>query len=513
MGCGGKKCEFPVGGADGARAIGTSVELPAASPTAKARPGPLGEYSSARVGQAERAAERERGLFELAWPLVLSFWLRAAFTWVDRIYASKLDGLEDASQAAIGLAQPFEFLLIALWVGTSNGLTAKLAAAIGGGQGELVEQWKRASRRIVAFLIALFVLVAAAIWFGAHHVGLDPVIARQFQLYATVLVGGCAFTMFWSILPDSIVKAHQDTRTTMWSGLVSSILNVILNTTFLFVFGWGIVGLALATVLARLGGFVYAKTMADRHERRRQARDDQDRPGRETRPVRALLGIAIPSGLTYVLMSLEGFALNGMLAHSDEAAVAIPAWSIWDATLRLMAMPAIALGVAALPLAARRRARGDWAGLARELRLGLFAILAYALFLVWPTIWYFGDRVAGALLASPEAAAATVRGYQILPLVLLGLMPVFLLRPVFDAVGLSRTGLALSTVRSVLFIVPSAAIGGMLSVEMGHARIDGLYVGLGAGALMGSLLVGLSLVRALALARAQAQRRDTLLGG
>lgn len=459
------------------------------------------------MGEAEGRAERERGLFELAWPLVLSFWLRAAFTWVDRIYASKLDGLEDASQAAIGLAQPFEFLLIALWVGTSNGLTAKLAAAIGGGQGPLVEQWKRASRRIVACLIAIFVAVALGIWFGAHHVGLEPVIARQFQLYATVLVGGCAFTMFWSILPDSIVKAHQDTRTTMWSGLVSSILNVVLNSTFLFVFGWGIVGLALATVLARLGGFVYAKTMADRHERRRQSQPGQDRPGHEPRPVRALLGIAVPSGLTYVLMSLEGFALNGMLARSDEALVAIPAWSIWDASLRLMAMPAIALGVAALPLAARRRARGDLVGLARELRLGLFAIVVYALLLVWPAVWYFGEGVATSLLAAPEAADATVRGYRILPFVLLALMPVYLLRPVFDAVGLSRTGLALSTVRSVLFVVPAAAVGGLLALELGHARIDGLYVGLGVGALLGTLLVGLSLVRALALLRASAPER------
>jgi len=453
------------------------------------------------VGQGI-SADRERGLFELAWPLVLSFWLRAAFTWVDRIYAAQLDGLEDASQAAIGLAQPFEFLLIALWVGTSNGLTAKLAAAIGAGQGELVEQWKRASRRIVWALIAFFVAVAIGIWFGAEHVGLEADIARQFKLYATVLVGGCAFTMFWSILPDSIVKAHQDTRTTMWSGLVSSLLNLALNTLFMLVFGWGIAGLAFATVLGRLGGFLYAKTMADRHERRRMGQSDQDAAGHERRPIAALLGIAIPSGLTYVLLSAEGFAMNGILARSSEAAAAIPAWSIWDASLRLMAMPAIALGVAALPLAARRRARGDIAGLGRELKKGLFAILAYAL-LVWPLIWVFGEPVARWLLASPEAAEATVRGYRVLPLVLLCLMPMFLMRPIFDAVGLSRVGLGLSTVRSLLFIVPAAWAGGEIAVAMGHARIDGMYLGLGLGALLGSILVGVALVRVLGQMRAK----------
>ena len=79
-------------------------------------------------------------ILRLSAPLVVSFWLRSAFAWIDTIFAARLEGLEgreglgDASIAAIGLAVPFEFLTIACWVGASNGLTTRLAAAMGAGE-------------------------------------------------------------------------------------------------------------------------------------------------------------------------------------------------------------------------------------------------------------------------------------------------------------------------------------------------------------------------------------------
>ena len=61
-------------------------------------------------------------------PLVVSFWMRSLFTFVDTIYASTLG---DAAVAAIGLSLPFEFLMIAVWVGLSTGLTSRLLAGDG----------------------------------------------------------------------------------------------------------------------------------------------------------------------------------------------------------------------------------------------------------------------------------------------------------------------------------------------------------------------------------------------
>src|SRR5881396_3911357 len=84
-------------------------------------------------------------LLRMAAPLVVSFWMRSLFTFVDTVYASTLG---DASVAAIGLSIPFEFLMIAVWVGLSTGLTSNLSRAMGARQGERVEQHLRVAWRL-----------------------------------------------------------------------------------------------------------------------------------------------------------------------------------------------------------------------------------------------------------------------------------------------------------------------------------------------------------------------------
>ena len=56
---------------------------------------------------------RSDDVLAMAAPLVVSFWMRALFTFVDAIYAASVG---DAAVAAIGLSFPFEFLMIAIWV-------------------------------------------------------------------------------------------------------------------------------------------------------------------------------------------------------------------------------------------------------------------------------------------------------------------------------------------------------------------------------------------------------------
>ena len=201
-------------------------------------------------------------------PLMVSFVMRSAFTFVDTIYAA-IEG--DAAVAAIGLTFPFEFVMIAFWVGLSTGLTSVLSRAMGAKQGRRIEQYLQATWRLAWLVSPIFLLLGAAIWFIAPQFGLEEDVYRSFRIYGTVLIGGSALTTFWSVIPDSVVKAHQDTRSTMWAGIWSNVTNLALNTLFLFVFGWGVFGIALSTVIGRIAGLVYALRKAAAHEAKRLA--------------------------------------------------------------------------------------------------------------------------------------------------------------------------------------------------------------------------------------------------
>ena len=105
----------------------------------------------------------------MAAPLVVSFWMRAAFTFVDTAYAATIG---DAAVGAIGLTVPFEFLMIAVWVGLSTGLTSCLSRAMGASESEKVAQYLRACRRLVPLAAPAFALVGGAIWLLAPRMPL-----------------------------------------------------------------------------------------------------------------------------------------------------------------------------------------------------------------------------------------------------------------------------------------------------------------------------------------------------
>ena len=411
----------------------------------------------------------------MAAPLIVSFWMRAAVTFIDTVYAALLG---DAAVAAIGVVVPVEFLMIAVWVGLSTGLTSGLSRAMGARQGRWYAQYIRVTWRAIAVVAPGFTLMGIAIWFVAPHMGLEPDVASGLQVYGSVLVIGSAFTTFWSIVPDSQVKAHQDTRSTMWAGIWTNAINVILNTIFLFVFHWGLFGIALSTVLGRIGGLVYALVKARELEQRREAAEMTPLTDEDPRATWTILGLAIPSSLTFALMALETAILNGLLARRGDATESIAAYSIYYRITLFALQPVIACAVALLPYSAKRWSSGDLAGIRRGLVQTHIATAIYAIVIVAPLSWFSAPWLANKLAESPLTAEYAIFALRTVPLACLFGATFLLVRPIFEARGDGRPGLVMATVRYGVLMLPVAWGGMEWAVQRGHAAIDGMIVGL-----------------------------------
>ncbi|MCP3979851.1 MAG: MATE family efflux transporter [bacterium] len=437
---------------------------------------------------------RSPSVLRMAAPLVVSFWMRAVVTFVDTIFAALIG---DAAVAAIGLTVPFEFLMIAIWVGMSTGLTSGLSRAMGARQGVQVEQYLSATRRIVAAVLPLFTLVGVAIWFGAHKVGLESDVASGFRIYGTVLICGSAVTAFWSILPDSLVKAHQDTRSTMWAGIWSNVINVSLNSLFLFVFHWGLFGIAFSTVLSRIGGLIYAIHRANIHERRR--RDTGETPGEEPDPApyRTILALAVPSSLTFALMALETAVVNGFLAAMKHPTETLAAYSIYYRIVLFSYQPVISFSVALLPYAARRMGQGDLAGVRRGLRETGLATLAYGICVTGPIMWFGAPWLAARLSESTLTQQYTTFALRTVPLSCVAGAPFLLSRPVFEAMNRGRPGLVMAVLRYLVLTAPLAWLGIVAAERAGQPALYGLIFGLLAAAGLASVAFSLWLRAAL----------------
>src|SRR5213593_3847475 len=430
------------------------------------------------AGPVRPAAPSHPGpsILRLSAPLVLSFGMRSLFTFVDIAFASTLG---DAAIAAVGgLSFPYEILMVACWVGVSTGLTANLSQAMGRRQGARIEQILSVSRAIVLALVPLFSAIALYIYFGAYHMGLEPSLARQFSIYGSVLIGGSAFTAFWSIIPDSIVKAHHDTKSTMWAGIWSNLINVGLNALFLFVFHWGVFGIAFSTVLGRFGGLVYALRKAARHEAARKASGLDTDGTLDPHPLRSFMSLALPSAMTFGLMAVETGLVNWLLAAQPGATESIAAYGIYSRVLQFAAMPIIAAAVAVLPFVARRFGEGNIGAIREGMRQIFLAAAVYCVSIVTPLMLFGGPRLARALAESSLTAELGSVALTFCPLACLAMIPFTLCRPAFEGLQRGRPGLLMSVLRYAVLRVPCAFAGMRAAHALGKPALYGLLAGL-----------------------------------
>ncbi len=428
-------------------------------------------------------ASSQPSVLWMAAPLVVSFVMRAAFTFVDTAFAATIG---DSAVAAIGLAVPFEFLMIAIWVGLSTGLTSCLSRAMGAAQSRRIEQYVRAAWIIAIAVSPVFLVLGGLIWYGAERVGLDADVAREFKIYGAVLIGGSAFTAFWSIIPDSIVKAHQDTKATMWAGIYSNIANVVLNALFLFVFDWGVFGIGLSTVIGRLAGLGYALVIARRHERRRLAATTEHDGSEDAGAYWAILRLALPAAAAFGLMAGESGLINVLLKGMENAKEALAAYSIYYRVALFTLNPVIAVGIALLPFAARRWGEGDLDGMKRGLREGTVASVLYSVLLVGPVMVLLGPWIADLLAEEELTARYTAFSLQLVPVSCLTGVGFLLVRPAFEAMGRGTPVLVMALVRYLVLTAPMLWGGIVVARGMEQPPLYGLVVGLLAVSLVSS---------------------------
>lgn len=167
---------------------------------------------------------------------------------LDLFYLSLLGKTEIT--AAIGYAGTVVFTNLSLCIGTGIAAAVLVARNLGAGRPERAREFATSCFMYSCILSAIFsgLIALSADWLlrllGANGEALD--LAKQFVWISSpgfvVLAGGvaCSFTL----------RGLGDARRAMYVTLVVAIVIAILDPIFIFGFGWGIQGAALAGVIA-----------------------------------------------------------------------------------------------------------------------------------------------------------------------------------------------------------------------------------------------------------------------
>ena len=194
-------------------------------------------------------------LFSL--PIMAGQFLQQLYNTVDSIVVSRYGGptqeISNAMFAAVGSCTSLIFLFLAISLGLANG-GGVLVSQLYGARRE--HELRRAASTLLITQASLGTALAVLGSLGAELlvVGLMRVTDEASRAYAVeyfaIYAVGLIFQYIYNAVAG-ILRAVGDSRASMYFLCVSAALNTVLDLWFVISFGWGVVGVAVATVIAQ----------------------------------------------------------------------------------------------------------------------------------------------------------------------------------------------------------------------------------------------------------------------
>ena len=191
---------------------------------------------------------------QYAIPCIISLLVGTLYNIVDQIFIANASYLGSYGNAANTVVFPLTVVALAIAVMIGDGCCAFVSMALGRNE---VDKAKRSVGNAVVLsiagsfaLTAIYLVFADGIiaMFGGtvneetfHH-------AQEYFFYITL---GIPFYMFGQAM-NPVIRADGNPKFAMISTLAGAVINIILDPIFIFVFKWGMMGAAVATVIGQV---------------------------------------------------------------------------------------------------------------------------------------------------------------------------------------------------------------------------------------------------------------------
>ena len=192
-----------------------------------------------------------RLLFSLAIPMIVAQFVNVLYNIVDRIFIGRLP---DGTLAMAGVGVSFPIIILIAAFSNLIGMGGAPLAAIKMGQKNNKGAEKILGNAFTALIgISIVLTIIFTIWkvpllrlFGAS----DAIIGYADSYLSIYVLGTICVQVSLGLNP--FINTQGFTKIGMATVTIGAICNIILDPIFIFVFGWGVQGAAIATVLSQL---------------------------------------------------------------------------------------------------------------------------------------------------------------------------------------------------------------------------------------------------------------------
>lgn len=189
-----------------------------------------------------------------ALPCIISLLVAALYNIVDQIFIANASYLGSYGNAANTVVFPLTVIALAIAVMIGDGCCAFVSICLGAGEKDNAH--KSVGSSVILCIIASLVLTAV------YFIFMNPILtmfggtvneetfrhSREYFIYISM---GVPFYMFGQAM-NPIIRSDGSPRFAMVSTLGGAAVNIVLDPVFIFIFKWGMMGAAAATVLGQV---------------------------------------------------------------------------------------------------------------------------------------------------------------------------------------------------------------------------------------------------------------------
>lgn len=389
-------------------------------------------------------------MMKLAIPAIVAQFVNLLYNMVDRIYIGHIPETGDLALTGLGLCFPIIMIVTAFANLIGAGGAPRIAIYMGRGEQEEAE-------KIVGSGVAALIFIAVVITVSLEIAGVP--ILRLFGAsdktlpyaldYMRIYVLGTICVMF-SLGLNPYITTQGFSKDAMKTVIIGAVCNIILDPIFIFGFGMGVKGAALATIISQgvsavwVIFFLHGKKSIVKIRRKYLKLDMK------------VLGPVLALGVSPFIMTATESAINicfNMSLSKFGGDVAVGAMTILSSIMQLQMMPVQGLSQGAQPIMSYNYGAGNIDRVKKANRLLTICCFGYTM-IFWVAVQLFPELFVKIFNNTPELLSTTTWALRIY-MAVSGLFGIQMaVQQTFVSLGQAKLSLFIACLRKIILLIP-----------------------------------------------------------
>ncbi|QEH68125.1 MATE family efflux transporter [Cellulosilyticum sp. ST5] len=401
-------------------------------------------------------------LFKLAVPAILAQIINALYNIVDRIYIGRIPETGDLALTGIGLTFPILMLITAF--SSLIGMGGAPCAAIKMGEGKKAEAEKILGNSLSALLVISAILMVFFYSFKGPLLMMFGASSNTFgyanDYLSIYLLGTISVQLALGMNP--FINTQGFAGMGMATVLIGAISNIILDPIFIFGFGMGVKGAAIATIISQTISAVWVMWFLLGKKTKLKIRKSNMKISKKILLPIVALGVApfimqATESLVNIVLNKSLFIYGSKVGGEAYGDTAVGAMTIISSVLQVMLMPISGLAQGAQPIISYNYGANNMDRVKKTFKVLFISSVTMALTL-WAMVMIFPGFFVSLFNDKPELTEMTIWGMRIFLSMIWVMGAQMACQQTFIALGQAKISLFLALLRKVILLVPLVLI-------------------------------------------------------